>query len=139
MNYKSFSLTKDICIFIDVSLKIIYFRFKVNRTGYNKLLKGYEGRLISGRADSLFLAKYNKYYKAASFFLIKVFRDRNPCMIRSLILYSLCTRNDVKAALKTGVRKESGSLDGHSWIEIEGEPLNENRAFIDSFTVIHEV
>ena len=107
--------------------------------GYNILLGRLEGNVLTGKADKDFLARFNKFYRASTFFLMKVFKDPNPCMIRSLILYELCSKYDIKVSFKTGVRKNMGALDGHSWLEIGGEPINENKEFINNFTVIHEV
>ena len=139
MNYKSFNLPKDFYIFAVIVYKIIYFRLKVNRIGYNTLLGRLEGNVFTGKAHKEFLFKYNKFYKASSFFLIKVFKDPNPCMIRSLILYGLCSKYDIKVSLKTGVSKNADVLTGHSWLEIDGEPVNENKEFINNFTVIYEI
>ncbi len=139
MNYKSFSLPKDIYIFAVVAYKIIYFRLKVNRVGYNTLLSRLEGNVLTGKADNEFLSKYNKFYRASTFFLMKIFKDPNPCMIRSLILYGLCSRYDIRVSLKTGVRKCMGVLAGHSWLKIGGEPVNENKEYINNFTVIYEI
>ena len=139
MNYKSFNLPKDFYIFAFIVYKIIYFRLKVNRIGYNTLLWKLEGNVFTGKAHKEFLFKYNKFYKASSFFLLKVFKDPNPCMIRSLILYELCSKYDIKVSLKTGVSKSAGILTGHSWLEIDGEPVNENKEFINNFTVIYEI
>lgn len=139
MNYKSFSLPKDLYIFAFVFCKIIYFRLKVNGVGYNNLLNRLEGRVLTGRAYKEFLSTFNKFYKASTFFLIKIFRDPNPCMIRSLILYDICARHNIKVSFKTGVRMSMGILRGHSWLEIDGEPVNENKDHIKNFTVIYEI
>ncbi|MCX6383219.1 MAG: lasso peptide biosynthesis B2 protein, partial [Actinobacteria bacterium] len=98
------------------------------------MLSAFGGNNFAASADELFIKKLNKFYKASSFFLIKVFKDSNPCIIRSLILYQLCSRNNIKASLITGVSKKKGVLTGHSWIEINGEPFNEDRIFISNFT-----
>ena len=139
MNYKSFNLPKDINIFLVIVYKIFYFRLKVNKVGYNTILGRLEGNSFTGKADNNLIDRYKKFYKASSFFLIKIFKDPNPCMIRSLILYELCSRYNIKVSLKTGVRKNEGALDGHSWLEIDGEPINENKEFINSFIVIYEI
>ena len=139
MNYKSFNLPKDFFIFTVIVYKIIYFRLKVNRVGYNTLLGRLEGNVFARKANKEFLSRFNKFYRASSFFLIKIFKDPNPCMIRSLILYELCSKYDIKVSFKTGVRKNMGALDGHSWLEIGGEAINENKEFINDFTVIYEI
>ena len=125
-------------------LKIIYFRRLVNRVGYNCLLSRFEGNNFTNPAGELFagelfIAKLNKFYRASTFFLVKIFKDPNPCMIRSLILYQLCSRNNIKASLVTGVNKKKDMLTGHSWLEINGEPFNEDKIFISNFTVISKV
>ena len=139
MKFKSFYLPKDIYIFVLIPFKIIYLRQIVNRIGYNTLLCRFEGNNFTNPADESFIIKLNKFYKASTFFLVKIFKDPNPCMIRSLILYQLCSRNNIKASLVTGVNKKKGVLTGHSWIKINGEPFNEEKIFISNFTVISEV
>ena len=139
MKFESFSLPKDFYIFLIIPFKIIYFRQLVNKVGYNFLLSSFEGNNLTNPADESFIIKLNKFYKASSFFLVKIFKDPNPCMIRSLILYQLCSRNNIKASLVTGVNKKKGVLSGHSWIEINGESFNEDKTFISTFTVISEV
>jgi hypothetical protein len=122
-----------------IPFRIIYFRRLVNKVGFNHLLSGFEGNNFTGSADEKFIIKLDKFYKASSFFLIKIFKDSNVCMIRSLILYQLCSRNNIKASLITGVDKRKGMLVGHSWLEINGKPFNEDKIFISNFTVISEV
>ena len=149
MKFKSFSIPKDLYIFILIPIKIIYFRQRVNKLGYNSFLCRFEGNNFTKKADIKFLARLNKYYKASSFFLAKIFKDPNPCMIRSLILYELCAKNNIRAILVTGVKKNMGdptgqtmkgcTLAGHSWLNINGKPFNENINFIKDFTVISEV
>ena len=139
MNFKGFSLPLDIYILFIVPFKIVYFRAKVKKQGFNKFLCAYENNSYKGKANILFLSKLYKFYKAASFFLLKVFKDPNPCMIRSLILYELCCKNNIKASLVTGVKKTDNTLSGHSWIEIGGKPFNENKSYIKTFTVVSNV
>ena len=139
MKYKSFDLPKDFYIFAVIIFKIIYFRQKVNRMGFNTILSGLKRKDLSGPANKGFILRLNKFHKASTFLLTRIFKDPNPCMIRSLILYGLCERNNIRSSFKTGVMKEAGVLTGHSWLEIGGEPVNENKEFIKSFTVIYEI
>ena len=139
MMFKGFSIPQDLYIFFVVPLKIIYFRIKVKNNGFNKFLSLYEKNKYKEKANKLFLSKLYKFFKAASFFLLKVFKDPNPCMIRSLILYELCCKNNIKASLITGVKKTDNTLSGHSWIEIDGKPFNENESYIKTFTVVSNV
>ena len=139
MMFKGFSIPQDLYIFFIVLLKIIYFRVKVKKLGFNKFLSLYEKNDLKKEADKTFLLKLYKFSKAASFFLLRVFKDPNPCMIRSLILYELCCKNNIKASLVTGVKKTDNTLSGHSWIEIDGKPFNENESYIKTFTVVSNV
>jgi hypothetical protein len=139
MYYRSFCLPKDLYIFPVSAACIIYFRTRVNRLGFNNLLKHMKRSSGPGRPDKAFLVKYAKFYKALSFFLIRIFKDKNPCMIRSLVLYDLCKKNDIGAVLRTGVRKDNRGLAGHSWVEVAGEPVGEDKGFLNHFTVIYEV
>jgi len=102
-------------------------------------LSGFEGNNFTKPANKKFLVKFRKFYKASTFFLTSVFKDPNPCMIRSLILYELCGKHNIKVSLITGVYKEMGALKGHSWLEIDGEPINEDKRYIDNFTIIREI
>ncbi|MDZ7836927.1 MAG: lasso peptide biosynthesis B2 protein [Actinomycetota bacterium] len=119
--------------------QIFLTRRKVNKIGFNSLLLQFEENNFNGKADQVFLEKLHKFYRAANFYLIKVFKDPNPCMIRSIILYQMCLKHKIKAKLITGVKKEKSKLQGHSWLEIGGQPFNENKNYLNSFSVIYEV
>jgi len=139
LKFKYFSFPKDIYILILIPFKIIYFRQKVNRIGFNSILSGLKEKSLTETADKGFLSKFNKFYRTSTFFLVRVFKDPNPCMIRSLILYGLCTRYNIRSSLMTGVSKKEGVLAGHSWLEINGIPINENRTFINNYTIIYKI
>lgn len=139
MKYKGFSFPKDIYIFILIPFKIISFRKIVNKIGFNKLLDQLEGNNFTRDADDVFLIKLNKFHKATTFFLIRIFKDPNPCIIRSLILYDLCSKNNIKSLLKTGVFKEKDILIGHSWIEVNSVPVGEDEKNLSKITIISEV
>jgi hypothetical protein len=119
--------------------KIISFRKTVNKIGFNKLLDQFEGSHLTKDADNAFLIKLNKFHKAATFFLIRIFKDPNPCIIRSLILYDMCSKDNIKSSLKTGVFKDKDVLIGHSWLEINSIPVGEDKENLSKFTIISEV
>jgi hypothetical protein len=139
LRFRSFSFPKDITILTYVFFGAVIHRQRVRKYGYNRLLQQLEKTRGGKKADRDFVARFNKSYRASNFFLLRIFRDPNPCMIRSLVLYDLCLRSDVRAVLKTGVCRNSDGLSGHSWLEIEGKPLNEDKEFLERFTVIYEV
>lgn len=139
MRFKGFVFPKDMYFFILTPYKIFRTRRKVNRKGFNIILHNLEKNRFENSPDEVFLIKLKKYYKTLTFFLVRVFRDSNPCMIRSLVLYELCRKKKIKVSLVTGVQKNSGILTGHSWLEMEGIPFNENESYIDDFTIMTEV
>ena len=51
---------------------------------------------------------------------------RANCLPTSLSLWWLLGRRGIASALRLGVRKESGQLEAHAWIELQGVPVNES-------------
>lgn len=47
------------------------------------------------------------------------------CLVKSLTLWWLLGRQGIPSELRVGVRKESGNLEAHAWVEREGIALNE--------------
>ncbi|HEX8765735.1 MAG TPA: lasso peptide biosynthesis B2 protein [Candidatus Acidoferrum sp.] len=47
------------------------------------------------------------------------------CLVKSLTLWWLLGRQGITSQLRVGVRKESGNLEAHAWVEREGMALNE--------------
>lgn len=47
------------------------------------------------------------------------------CLTRSLLLEWMLRRRGVPAQLRIGVRLAQGSLDAHAWVEVAGEPIND--------------
>ncbi len=47
------------------------------------------------------------------------------CLVKSLTLWWLLGRQGIASQLRVGIRKESGNLEAHAWIEREGIALNE--------------
>ena len=139
MRFRSFSFPQDITILACVFFGAVIHRQRVRKYGYNRLLQLLEKTRGRKKADRDFVTRFDKSYRASNFFLIRIFRDPNPCMIRSLVLYDMCFRSGVRAVLKVGVYRNGDGLSGHSWLEIEGKPLNEDRKFLERFTVIYEV
>lgn len=139
MEYKSFSFPKDIYIFFLIPVRIIFIRKKLKKIGFNKLLLMFGENNLTATADDVFIFKLKKIYKASTFFLQKIFKDPNPCITRALLLYELCCNNNFKVKLITGVYKENNTLKGHSWLEVNGKPLCEDKNNLNKFTIISEV
>jgi hypothetical protein len=55
--------------------------------------------------------------------------DRGPlrpnCMLRSLVLLRYLPRADGPVVLKVGIRPGVRPVDGHAWVERNGEPVGE--------------
>jgi hypothetical protein len=139
LDYKGFSIPKDIYIFILIPVRIIIIRKKLKKTGFNKLLLMFNENNLTETADDVFILKLKKIYKASTFFLQKIFRDQNPCIIRTLLLYELCCKNIFKANIITGFYKENNDIKGHSWLEVNEKPLCEDQNKLNKFIVISKV
>lgn len=48
------------------------------------------------------------------------------CMIQSLVLYKILKKNNFAIQLFFGIRKEHEKLDGHCWLELDGDIILEN-------------
>jgi hypothetical protein len=50
---------------------------------------------------------------------------RATCLRQSLALWWLLRRRGIPAELRIGVRKDSGDLQAHAWVELAGQALND--------------
>lgn len=139
MNVKGFSFPRDLKIFIEMPFKIKKHRRFVDEMGFNRILQEMKPMVGSGKPDISFLLYLKKNFRVVSYYLNKIFRDPNPCMIRSLVLYDICKRNNVNSHIITGVAKVEEGLEGHCWLEIDGEPFGESRPATCRYTRIKEV
>lgn len=55
-----------------------------------------------------------------------LFFSSRPCLRRCLYLFAWCRKKGIQATLVIGVAKQDHDLQGHSWIELAGEPLYED-------------
>jgi hypothetical protein len=62
------------------------------------------------------------------------------CYERSLVAYRLLGDAGARPELRIGVRRPgAGTLDGHVWVVLDGQPVAETPAFIEQFTPILRV
>jgi hypothetical protein len=63
------------------------------------------------------------------------------CLERSLAAYRLLCAAGARPELHVGVRRlpESGTLDGHVWLVLDGSAASESREFIRQFTPVFRV
>ena len=55
------------------------------------------------------------------------------CLPRSLALRTMLARRGISSRLRIGVRKESGTVAAHAWIEVDGRPVGEPAAIEERF------
>ncbi|HET6232338.1 MAG TPA: lasso peptide biosynthesis B2 protein [Longimicrobiaceae bacterium] len=65
------------------------------------------------------------------------FPGRAVCLEQSLALYVLLRRRGVPAQLALGVQPYP--FTAHAWVELDGEPVNEDRETVDKFQRLPEV
>lgn len=58
---------------------------------------------------------------------------REACLERSLLLWTLLRRRGIESELKIGVATEESTMRAHAWVEIDGEPINEQPQISEKF------
>jgi len=139
LQYKNLNFPWDIYIFFLVPFRIFITRKRLDKLGFNSIAKEWEKYAGVYNPDPVFISKLYKFHKVATFYLLKVFKDPNPCLIRSIILYQMCIKHKIQARLITGVQKTEGRLQGHSWLEICERPFNENKDYLNNFSIMLKV
>jgi hypothetical protein len=61
--------------------------------------------------------------------------SNGTCLQRSLTLWAILTRRGVAVDLRVGFRRQAGAIEGHAWVEYQGEPINEAPEVVDTYTV----
>lgn len=68
----------------------------------------------------------------------KFFVIHNNCLKKSLLIYCILLKSGIKEiAINIGIKRESGNLVGHSWIELNGSILFESQESVMQYTVIY--
>jgi hypothetical protein len=62
------------------------------------------------------------------------FPGRAVCLEQSLALYVLLRRRGVPAELRVGVQVYP--FHAHAWVELDGEPVNEDRELVEKFRAL---
>jgi transglutaminase-like putative cysteine protease len=65
------------------------------------------------------------------------FPGRAVCLEQSLALFVLLRRRGVPAALRLGV--QAYPFYAHAWVELDGEPVNEDREVVEKFRALPEL
>lgn len=67
--------------------------------------------------------------------LLFPYNAKGNCFPRSVTLYRCARRAGFPVRLHCGVRKSSGTLDGHAWLTLDGSPFHELSRQWQQFTV----
>ncbi len=59
--------------------------------------------------------------KSANFFLTKLFRSKNPCLLRSLFLFRHLKMMGMDIQVAFGVKDDLTGLKGHAWLVLKGK------------------
>ena len=52
-------------------------------------------------------------------------RVSGNCLVRSLTLWAMLLRRGLPTDVRVGFRKRDNRIEGHAWIEHQGDPINE--------------
>ena len=95
-------------------------------------------RLMSGPASSQrSYENERRIVRSAS----RVYRHRRPgsCLERSLLAYRYLSNANADPTLVIGVRREERDVIGHAWVLVDGSPLYESSAYLESFVPVLDV
>ncbi len=59
-------------------------------------------------------------WRYVNFILIKCLRSKNPCLMRSLILFYLFRKKGLGVKIHFGIKKNMSPFEGHSWLSLNG-------------------
>jgi hypothetical protein len=59
---------------------------------------------------------------------------RSHCLQRSLVLHRWLRREGMQSELRIGVRKDSGQLEAHAWVELGGQVVNDQLSAVRAFS-----
>ena len=71
--------------------------------------------------------------------MVKAAARRIPgasCLPQSLAVHRILVGEGVATTIRIGVRKSSGALDAHAWVEYAGRPITDPPAVHQDFTVL---
>ncbi len=108
---------RNVVLFLKVMASIPLFRFLLFWVKIPTLLKSLDRssgkRTCFGEDD---LKRARLAWKYANFFLLRCLRVKNPCLLRSLVLFRLFRKSGLDVQIHFGVKKNVSLLEGHSWL-----------------------
>ncbi|MEP6714932.1 MAG: lasso peptide biosynthesis B2 protein [Terriglobia bacterium] len=58
------------------------------------------------------------------------------CLVRSLALWAMLRKRGIETELRVGMRKREGRVEGHAWLEFQGQALNEAESVIATYSAL---
>ncbi len=136
---KGFLIPCDAGKFFKAFFYIMRWNRKVRKTGFNNIIKTLEKSNVTESCKSSDIEMLIKYHRLFGFILTKLLKHSNPCTIISLSLFEICKKRNIQCMLVVGADKKNNEIFGHSWIEVDKMPVNENLKSINKYTRVIEV
>lgn len=134
INYKGILIPGDIPFIVKTIIKILYTINTVSKKSSEDMIE-YINIDIKIKNNSE-IKQLIKLYRLSTFILNKIIHSKNPCLIRSYIIYKEALTMSLNSKIYIGVKKIDNILIGHSWVEINNIPFMENLDSIKEYTVM---
>ena len=120
-NFEYLKRPRDILLFIEVFFTLLILKALTDRIKLEKLLNLLEPK----RKSNLNLDKIRQIHTFSNFFIYDLFKVKNPCMLRSLLIYRYMRSMDQDLKIVFGVKEDMGGLKGHAWLLYRDKPFLE--------------
>ena len=139
IDFKGFSFPADIPLFFTSLTKVLKWKRLVRTRGFNNILSELDGIHINKTPGPAVETRLTKYHRIAYFYLTRIIRHKNPCIIASLSIFDICRGLNIPATLVVGADKENQSIEGHSWVETKDGPINERPETLNKYVRMVEI
>ena len=106
----------DIFLFIRIFFSLLLLKMLLGMIKLPKLLRSLEPR----KRTVINAARIERISKFSDFFLHRILRSSNPCLLKSLILFRYLRMMGMDIKIAFGVKDESKGLQGHAWLVSNG-------------------
>lgn len=139
LTLKGFYIPGDIGKFFKAFCYILHWNNKIKKSSYNDIVRNLENPKHQNHCSASDIEKLVKFHRIIVFILIKIMHHKNPCTVNALVLFDICNKKNIQCVLIVGAEKQEGAINGHSWIEVDGIPINEDKDTLKKYTRIIEV
>ncbi len=140
--YKGYDLPRDLPLIFCAFAWLVYYEIMIHFRPLPKILaqiREMPATVSCTPPQSEVMSVLDKLWRACGYWMARFLRNPRPCLRRSLVLYSWCTKHSVKSKVVIGVDKENDILKGHAWLYVQGEVFRENAAELaKNYTVMLE-